>query len=178
MALSKEDKEKIIAAYMDRFAKSQALIMADYRGMSVANLTRLRAQLRESGNSFLVVKNTLARIALERIGRGVPSEALTGPLAMGLAYKDVAAVSKIFVAMANETKLLPLKGAILGSRLVDATQAQALSLMPPRETLVAQVVGAVQSPLTNLVGVLAGPLQGFINVLQARADKLGAATAS
>jgi len=178
LALSKEEKEQIIAEYMERFSKSEALILADYRGMTVANLTRLRTQLRESGNSFMVVKNTLARIALDRIGRSVPSEALAGPLAMGLCYKDIAAVSKAFAAMANETKLLPLKGAILGSRLVDAGQAQALIDMPPRDTLIAQVVGAVQSPLTNLVGVLAGPLQGFINVLQARADKLGAAAAS
>jgi large subunit ribosomal protein L10 len=178
LALSKAEKEQIISEYMEKFSKSQALILADYRGMTVANLTRMRTQLRESSGAFMVVKNTLARIALERIGRAVPPETLTGTLAIGLCYKEIAPVAKVFNTMAFETKLLPMKGAILGNRLVNAAQAQTLSDMPSRDVLIAQVVGAVKSPLSNLVGVLSGPLQGFINVLQARADKLGAASAS
>jgi len=172
LALSREQKERIIAEYIEKFSKSQAMIMADYSGMTVARLTALRGQLRESGNGLVVIKNTLARIALERMGRTAPADALTGPLALGLCYSDIAAVAKAFNAAAQESKMFPLMGAILGKQVVDAEAAKALATMPTRDALIGQVVGTIQSPLTNLVGVLAGPLQGFINVLQARAEQL------
>jgi large subunit ribosomal protein L10 len=175
LALTKEQKEKIIADYMEKFAKSEALILADYRGMNVANTSRLRQQLRESGNGFIVVKNTLARIALERTGRPVPADAWEGPTAMGLCYKDIATVAKILDAMAQETKLLPLRGAILGRRVVGAEEAKKLADMPPRAELLGRVVGGIQAPLSGLVGVLAGPLQGLLNVLQGRVEQLNAA---
>ena len=97
---------------------------------------------------------------------------MIGPLAFGLCYSDIATVARAFHAAALESKMFPLKGAILGNQIVDAETAKTLVTMPTRDVLVGQVVGAIQSPLTNLVGVLSGPLQGFINVLQARADQL------
>jgi large subunit ribosomal protein L10 len=178
LALNKEQKEKIIAAYIEKFSKSQAMIMASYTGMTVAQLTALRGQLRESGNGFVVIKNSLARIALERMGRKLPQRALAGTLALGLCYKDIAAVAKTFNSVALETKIFPLMGAILGNQVVDAERAKALVNMPTRDVLIGQVVGSIQAPLSGLVGVLNGPLQGFINVLQARADQLKSAEQS
>jgi len=175
LALTKEQKEQIVAKYVEKFSKSQALILADYRGMTVANLTSLRSRLRESGNSFLVVKNTLARIALERAGKPVPSDVFTGPVAIGLCYGEIAPVAKAFNEAAQDTKLLTLRGAILGSRLVDAEGTKQLANMPPREVVLGEVLGRLQSPLSSLVSVLAGPLRGLAYVLQARSDQLAAA---
>ena len=175
MALTREQKERIVSEYVDEFSKSQALTLADYRGLTVANLTRIRLKLRESGNAFLVVKNTLARIALERAGKPVPADFLAGPVAIGLCYGDISPVVKAMNEVAQDTKLLSLKGAILGSRLVGPEQAEQLVKMPPREVILGQVVGQLQAPLSGLVGVLAGPMRGLLHVLQARSDQLAAA---
>lgn len=175
MALTREQKEKILNDYVEKFAKSQALILTDYRGMKVADLARIRTQLRESGNAFMVVKNTLAQIALARAGRPVPTELLAGPVAIGLCFTDIASVSKVLNSVAQETKVLTIKGAILGNTVIDAEQAQALASMPSREVLLSQVIGTLQSPIAGLLNVLAGPMRGLITVLRARAEQLAPA---
>jgi large subunit ribosomal protein L10 len=175
LALTKQQKEKIVAEYADKFSKSQALILADYRGMTVANITRLRRQLRGSGNAFVVVKNSLAEIALRQAGRPIPKDVMVGPMAIGLCYTDIASVVKTFNEVAQETKILTIRGAILGNRVVNADQAKALADLPSREVLLAQVVGTIQAPLVNLVSVLAGPMRGLVTVLQGRADKIATA---
>ena len=174
MPLSREKKEELVAGYTEQISKSQALIFADYRGLTVADATSLRNDIRESGNGFLVVKNSLVRRALDDAGLSVPDEVLFGPLAIGLCYEDIAPVAKAMNKTAAATKQLNMKGALLGEVFVDATQAKALADLPSREVLLAKVVGSMQSPISGLVNVLAGPMRGLVTVLNARKDQLAA----
>jgi large subunit ribosomal protein L10 len=174
LPLNRTQKEGIIAGYAELFTRSQALIFVDYRGLSVAALSALRTQIRESGNSFLVVKNTLALKALEDAGKSVPDDLFFGPVAIGVCMEDIATVAKAMNKAASDTKLLTVRGALLGQTFVDATQARALADLPSREELLAKVVGSMQAPITGLVNVLAGPLRGLVNVLNGRKDQLAA----
>ena len=174
MPLSKTQKEEIVAGYVELFTNSQALIFTDYRGLTVAAVSELRGQIRESGNSFVVVKNSLAKRALAEAGMEVPEEVFFGPVAIGVCQADIAAVAKALNKTAKDTKVLTMRGALLGDTFVDAAQAVALADLPSREELLAKMVGSIQSPISGLVNVLAGPMRGLVNVLNGRKDQLAA----
>ncbi|MGQ9516996.1 MAG: 50S ribosomal protein L10 [Anaerolineae bacterium] len=174
MPLTREKKEKMVAEYVRLFSNSQALVVVDYRGLPMPVINKLRADIRPAGSKFMVVKNTLARIALQQAGLAVPQDLLKGTAALTICGPDVAATVKALKAVAQDTKILQIKGAILGRNVLDASQAEALADLPPREVLLAQVVGAIQAPLSGLVTVLSAPMRGLVTVLKAHADKMAA----
>ncbi|MBC7224791.1 MAG: 50S ribosomal protein L10, partial [Anaerolineae bacterium] len=118
-----------------------------------------------------VVKNTLFRMALERVEKPAPQDLLQGPLAVAFAEDPVSA-AKVLTKFAKDTKILQIRGALLGTQFVDAAGVEALSQLPSRDELLAQMVSRLQGPIYGLVNVLAGPLRGLMNVLNARADQL------
>lgn len=174
MPLTREKKEQMVAEYVRLFSNSQALVMVDYRGLPMKVINKLRADIRPAGSKFMVVKNTLARIALQQAGLAVPQDLLKGTTAITVCGPDVAATVKALKAVAQETKVLQIKGAVLGRSVLDAAGAEALADLPPREVLLAQVVGAIQAPLSGLVTVLSAPMRGLVTVLKAYADKKAA----
>ncbi|MBC7241823.1 MAG: 50S ribosomal protein L10 [Anaerolineae bacterium] len=164
----------MVAEYVRLFSNSQALVVVDYRGLPMKVINKLRADIRPAGSKFMVVKNTLARIALQQAGLAVPQDLLKGTTAITVCGPDVAATVKALKAVAQDTKVLQIKGAILGRSVLDAAGAEALADLPPREVLLAQVVGAIQAPLSGLVTVLSAPMRGLVTVLKAYADKKAA----
>ncbi len=174
MPLTRERKEQMVAEYVRLFSNSQALVVVDYRGLPMSVINKLRADIRPAGSKFMVVKNTLARLALQQAGLVVPQDLLKGTTAITVCGPDVAATVKALKAVAQETKVLQIKGAILGRSVLDAAGAEALADLPPREVLLAQVVGAIQAPLSGLVTVLSAPMRGLVTVLKAYADKKAA----
>lgn len=174
MPLTREKKEQMVAEYVRLFSNSQALVVVDYRGLPMKVINKLRADIRPAGSKFMVVKNTLARIALQQAGLAVPQDLLKGTTAITVCGPDVAATVKALKAVAQDTKVLQIKGAILGRSVLDAAGAEALADLPPREVLLAQVVGAIQAPLSGLVTVLSAPMRGLVTVLKAYADKKAA----
>lgn len=175
MATSKEKKRQLVADYTDKLTRSEAVIFTDYRGLRVKDLERLRRQLWETKSGFQVVKNTLLERALQDGELAVPEEVLVGPTAIGYCFEDVATVVKTLTDFAKETGVLTFKGGLLGSRFIGVEEIRTLATLPPREVLLARVVGGIQAPISGLVNVLAGPIRGLVNVLQARADQLGSA---
>ena len=171
MAISKDKKKELVAGYVARLAQSQAVILAEYQGMTVAAATALRVKLREVGGSFHIVKNTLFRAVLEQAGVPDPGEMLKGPVAVCYCGSDVAAVAKALNDSARENESLRIRGGIVGTSLVDAAGAKALADLPPREVLLAQLVGAVQAPMSSLAGLIAAPLRDLAYVLQARSEQ-------
>lgn len=172
MAISKEKKRELVADYGEKLARSRGVIFTDYSGLSVKQQEVLRSQLAELDSTFQVIKNSLLELALEGAGMSVPSQALQGPTAIGYAYADVPALVKVLADFAKQTELLPFKGGLLGDRFIAAQDVQALADLPPREVLLARVVGGMQAPISGLVNVLSGTMRGFLNVLTARADQL------
>lgn len=170
MAITKEKKQEMVAGYIDKMSKSQAVILADYRGLTVADLTDLRRQMRDTGAVFQVVKNTLFRRALVETGLPVPEEMLDGPVAAGYCLEEVPPTAKVLVDFAASNEL-EIKGAILAASLLDPDAVKNLAALPPREILLAQLLGVVQGPMSSLVSTIQAPMRELVQVLQARADK-------
>jgi large subunit ribosomal protein L10 len=127
--------------------------------------------LREADGGLQIVKNTLLRRALEDAGRPVPVEQLEGPVAMGYATQELPPVAKVLSEFAKETSILQIRGAILGTNILDPDGVQALADLPSREVLLAQLVGSVQGPMSSLVSTISAPLRELAQVLKARGEQ-------
>jgi large subunit ribosomal protein L10 len=171
LAITKEKKQEMVAEYVDRMSGSQAVILTDYRGLTVANLTDLRRKLREDSGTFQIVKNTLFKLALEQAGRSIPAEEFEGPLAVGYCLDEVPPVAKTLTDFAKESGSLRIRGALLGSDFLGADGVQNLADLPPREFLLAQLLGSVQGPMSSIAGTIAAPMRELVQVLQARAEQ-------
>ncbi len=171
MAISKEQKVEMVADYVDKMSRSQAVILTDYRGLTMAHMMELRQNLREVDGAFQVVKNTLFKRALEETGVPIPADQLQGPVAVGYCLGEAPPVAKALMDYARQTEILRIKGVILGTNFLDADGVKGLADLPPREVLLAQLLGAVQGPMGGLVSLLAAPMRELAQVLQARADQ-------
>jgi large subunit ribosomal protein L10 len=171
LAITKDKKVEMVADYAEKMSRSRAMILADYRGLTVANITRLRSNLREVDGVFQVVKNSLFERALKEAGLPIPTEYLQGPLAVGYCFGEVPPMAKALTDFAKEADELEVKGAILGTDLLDVQRVKDLADLPPREILRAQLVGMIQGPMSSLVNTLNAPMREIAQVLQARADQ-------
>jgi len=177
LAISKEKKQELVKTYAEELSRSQAAILTNYSGLSVAELNRLRNKMREAGSGYHVVKNRLVKLALREAGLPVPEELLQEPTAIGFCYEGVIAPAKVLTEYAKESKVLTIKGGILGERVIDVQVISSLAALPPRDVLLAQLLSGIQSPVAGLVNVLSGTLRGLVTVLKARADRLEAGSA-
>jgi large subunit ribosomal protein L10 len=171
LAISKEQKREIVADYVEKMSRSQAMIITDYRGLSVADMTTLRRNMREVDGVFQVVKNTLFERALGEAGIPSPADGFKGTMAVGFCFSELPAVAKTLVDFGKESQILKIKGAILGGRFVGAEAVQDLANLPPREILLAQLLGTVQGPMSTLVSTLAAPMRELAQVLRARSEQ-------
>jgi len=149
-------------------------MLAEYRGLSVAQSNKLRRALEKEGAAFRVVKNTLARRAVEGTAFEVLKDEFRGPLGAVLAYGDPAATAKVLDGFAKEHPALVIRCGALGGKLIQAADVEALSRLPSRDQLLGQFVGVLQGPLRNLVGVLSGVPRSFVQVLSAIEQKKAA----
>jgi large subunit ribosomal protein L10 len=178
LAITRKKKEELLAEYVANLSRSQAVFLTDYRGLSVGNIQTLRARVREAQGGYAVVKNTLAKIAFEQAGLPVPADLMTGPVAIGFAYGDVAAVAKVLADYARETKVLQVKGGILEGRVLDAAQVGAVASLPPREVVMAQLLGVIQQSGARVAGVVNATGNKLAATIKAYAEKLEGAAAA
>lgn len=153
-------------------SESQALLFTDYRGLRVKDMQGLRLRLREMDSRYQVVKNRLLGLALARQGVELPNDILNGPLAIAFCYGDVVGPAKALSAFAEETKLLTLRGGILGGRILSPQEALSLGKLPGREELLRRLLGQMQAPLYGLGGLLQAPLRNLAAALVARREQL------
>jgi large subunit ribosomal protein L10 len=177
MAISREKKERLVEELVERLSRSKGLIMTDYSGLSTGEMMKLRNKLREQETGFHVVKNSLVKLAMERAGLPWESELFNGPTAIGFCYEEVPGPAKVLVDFSAESKILAVRGGLLGDVSLSAAQVSDLAALPSGEVLIAQVVARISAPLFGLVNVLNAPLLGLANVLQARVRQLGEAEA-
>ena len=159
----------------DSLQRAQLAVLTDYRGLKVGDLQALRSTLRPFGAEFHIAKNTLTRIAAERVGIEGLEPVLEGPLALLLAYDDVVGASKAITDFARTSRVLTVKAGVLNNRVIPAGDVEALASMPSREVLLGRVLGMMASPMARTVGVLSGPSRSLAYVLQARADQMSEA---
>ena len=171
--MSREKKAQTIDRLQDTFSKCSIGILTDYRGLSTPEITVLRRKLRESSVEYKVVKNTLARFAGERAGKGDLVSFFEGPIAIAFGYDDITEPAKALADYIRTSKAsLSIKGGFLGGRLLTSEDVATLSTLPSREILLARVLGGIQAPIVTLVGCLTTPIKGIIRVLQARIKQL------
>jgi len=165
-------KVQEIAEITELLQQSQLSILTDYRGLKVADLQALRAQLRPHQASIRVVKNTLAAIAADGVGLEVIRPNLVGPTALVTALGDPVAPAKVISDYARTSRILQIKLGVLEGQVIQATEVESLASLPPREVLLGRVVGGVQAPLSGLVGVLSATIRSLAYILQARSGQL------
>ena len=154
------------------------MIWADYRGTDVVQIGALRGAVREAGAECVVVKNSLMQLALKQAGLPVDAEIMSGPRLVTFVSDDIGAAAKALASFARvNADVFKIAGGLVGSAVLDAGQAQALTEMPSREVLLARVVGGIQAPISGFVGTLAAVVRGVMNVLNARAEQLEGASA-
>ena len=171
--MKREEKARVIQEIAEKLRGNSA-VLVDYQGMNVAQSTQLRARSREAGVEFVVAKNTLTRMAADEAGVEDLSEYLVGPTALAFS-EDPVASAKLMAEFADQVESFVLKGGLLeGGRVLDEAGVVALSRLPSREQLLAQVVGGISSPLTGLVNVLNNTVQGLVVALNQIAEQKGA----
>ena len=172
----KEQKAEQVEVLTEKLRKAKVALLTDYRGLTVTQLQDLRGRLRTGDVEYRVVKNTLARRAAEAAGvPGLQSE-LEGPVAIAFGYDDLSLPSKLINEFVRTTRLkLDVKGGLVEGRVFSPDQVKQLADLPSRETLIAQLMGTLQSPVGQLVGIMQTPVQQLIGVLDAYKTKLEAA---
>ena len=170
--MRKQEKAEIVQAIQEKVAKSQIGILTDFKGLKVEDMTRLRRQLQEASAELTVVKNTLLRRAGADDSPLAPLVShATGPNALTLGYADPVTVTKVLIKFAQEKPQLVIKAGALGGQALTLKDLEALSKLPAREVLLAQLLGVLQGVPTGLVTVLAGVIRNLLNVLVALKDK-------
>jgi len=167
------EKERAVSQIGDLLSRSTGAILTDYRGLTVSEITELRRRLREHHAEYHVVKNTLFRRAMTD-GQGLEAY-LEGPTAVAFALEDPVGPAKVLLDFIREKRKAALKAGYIAGRVYDLEQVTALSKLPLRPVLLAQVVGAIQGPISGLVFTLQGVISNFVYTLQAIADKKGGA---
>ncbi|MFN7016234.1 MAG: 50S ribosomal protein L10 [Fimbriimonadales bacterium] len=164
----KKEQVRQIRAWIQ---ESKAQILVDYRHLNVREITDLRRQLRQSGAELRVVKNTLYRVACGGdLPKGLEPH-LHGMTAIAFVTGDEAAVAKALTDYIKQARKTEVKALLLGERVYPAEMVDTLAKLPPREVMLAQFLGALQSPITGLVGTLSEIIGQFVRTLQAIADK-------
>ena len=172
----KEQKAEQVELLTEKLRKAKVALLTDYRGLTVTQLQELRGKLRTGDVEFRVVKNTLARRAADAAGVKELEAQLEGPVAIAFGYEDLSLPSKLINDWVRATRLkLDVKGGLVEGRVFTPDQVKQLADLPSRETLIAQLMGTMQSPVGQLVGIMQTPLQQLRGVLEAYKTKLEAA---
>jgi large subunit ribosomal protein L10 len=165
--MARPEKEALVAEVSKKFSKSQAVVLTDFRGLTVQEVTELRKQLREAGVEMKVVKNTLTRLAAQKSEIEGLDAFLEGPIALAFGYEDPIAPAKILAEFAKKHKKMELKGGVLEGKVIDQETVMALADLPTKEVLLGQLAGVLQAPIRNLVNVLSAPIRNTVYALEA-----------
>jgi large subunit ribosomal protein L10 len=154
VSLNRSEKEAVISDVTGLAAKAQTLVMAEYRGITVADMTRLRTTARNSGVTLSVLKNTLARRAVAGSAFDVVSDQMTGPLIYSFSV-DAVAAAKVVAEFAKTNDKLVIRGGAYGGKVLDINGVKQLASIPSKEVLLSQLLGLMQSPISRTARVLA-----------------------
>jgi large subunit ribosomal protein L10 len=163
--MARPDKEAAVKELVDKFGKAKSLVLTDYIGLNVAEMTELRAKLREAGVDYKVVKNTLAKIAANDSDLSEINEFFVGPTAIAFGIDDVISPAKILDEFAEEHDVLEIKGGYLNGEVISKEKVESLAKIPSREELLAKAFASMKSPVTGLVNVLSGNMRNLVSVL-------------
>jgi large subunit ribosomal protein L10 len=169
MSLTLDEKKAVVAEVSGKLSGAQAAMLAEYRGLSVAQMTTLRRKAHDSQVYLRVVKNTLARRAVEGTSFECLKDQMSGPLAFAVSA-DPVAVAKILSEFAKDNEQLKIKAGAMSGKLMSLEQIQALAVLPGREQLLAQLLATMQAPVQKFVQTLNEVPAKFVRALAAVRD--------
>lgn len=174
MSENKSTKQKIVDEIKEKFQKAQSVVLVDYRGLNVQEVTELRKRFREAGVDYKVYKNTLMNRALEELENEGLVSYLTGPNAVAFGYDDPVTPAKIVFEFAKDHDRPEIKVGMVSGKTIDADEVKALASLPSKEVLIAQILGGLNAPITGFVNVLHGNIRNLVYALNAINEKKSA----
>jgi large subunit ribosomal protein L10 len=169
--MNRTEKAELASALKDKFAQAQVAIFADYKGLSASQADDLRRALRSHNTEIKVLKNNVARLITKDGQMGDQAKALmdsvVGPTLVAFAFGDPAAAAKVIHKFAQDNEALKLKDSLMGQKLIGASGVEELAKLPSKEVLMAKMLGTMNAPITNFVGVLAAVPRSLVTVLAA-----------
>ena len=170
MAITRQRKEENVQQLQEQLAELKLMVLTDYRGLSVPEISELRANLRAESISYNVTKNTLLRIAAKNTPAmaAIDPATFTGPMALAISTTDDVAPARVVFQYAKQHDALEIVGGVTGDGTVlSAADVKALATLPTRQQLLGQVVGTIAAPLSGFVGVMGANVRGIVTVLDA-----------
>jgi len=175
MSVSRAAKEQVVAELTKDLKEARTVIVTDYRGLNVAQISSLRRSLYAEKIKYTVVKNTLAKIAARELGLEEMSIYLEGPTAIAFGFDDPVTPAKVMTKFTRDFDKLQIKGGLLEGKLIGLDKVKELAELPSREVLLARVAGAFAAPLTGFAGAMQGMLRKFVGTLDAVREQKEAA---
>ena len=169
---AREAKARAVDELADKLGRSQMVVLTDYRGLNVAEMSALRNRLRQAGAEYQVTKNSLTRFAAERTGRSAIIPELEGPTAIAFTSEDPTGLAKSLYDYLRTSRVLRVKVGLMGERRLSPEDITQLAELPPRDVVLGQTLGSMISPLSAFLMVIAAPLQNVIGVLEARRQQI------
>lgn len=167
----REQKAQIVEELKDRFSKASSAILVDYKGLNVQEATELRNNFRQANVDYKVYKNTLTEIAAKEIGIEEIIPFLEGPTAIAFSDDDPVSPAKILTEAIKKYKKMEFKVGVVDGKVIDVDGIKDLAELPSREELIAKMLGSMNAPITNLVGVLSGPARALVYALNTIKDE-------
>jgi large subunit ribosomal protein L10 len=165
------EKAQVIDELTEMLRDSKGAVLLDYRGLTVAAITNLRRDLSRDEIEFHVAKNTLLRIAAERAEVDIAPDLLEGPTAVAFGMRDEVSPAKALTEFARRNRVVTVKGGVVGGRTFTVEQVERLAELPNRETLLAQLLGTLQAPMSRTLGVLQAPAREVAGLAEALREK-------
>lgn len=169
--MNRTEKTELIERLKAELGETQAVFVTDYKGLSVAEISQLRGGLKVVGGKYQVVKNTLLKRAVEGTPATGLEPLLQGPTAIAMALKDPVALAKVLVDFAKKNEKLVIQGGVLGVQILSFQDIRDLATMPGRGVLLARLLGCMNAPVANFVGVCAAIMRQLLYVLKAIEEK-------
>ena len=167
-------KKAVVQDIKDKFSRANSVVLLDYKGLTVEQVTDLRNQFRKADVEYHVLKNTMVNLAAQELQIDGLEEYLKGPTAIAFSYDDPTAGPKIIAEYIKKNKRTEIKCGVIGTQTLKAPAVEALSELPSKEVLVAQLLGVMNGPARGLVTVLSGPARGLVTALSAIKDQMSA----
>jgi large subunit ribosomal protein L10 len=173
--MNKSEKEQEVAEIQELVSKAQGMFFTDFAGINVEQMTELRREFRKSGIEYKVVKNTLAKKAMQNVsGYDKVFDKLVGPTGIAFAYDDPAAPAKIIQKFQEKNEKFKLKVCVIEKQVYEGSRLKELASMPSRAELIAGILGSLNSPISGVVGVLNAVVRDVVGVLDAIEKKKAA----
>ncbi|GMG98130.1 50S ribosomal protein L10 [Tepidimicrobium xylanilyticum] len=166
-----EEKKQVVEEITDKVKKAQGVVLVDYRGLNVEEVTQLRRKYKEAGVEYKVYKNTLMRFAFKNAGYEEFNQFLTGPNAIAFGFDDPVQAAKITHEFAKQNDKLEIKAGIVDGKIIGVDEIKNLANLPSKEVLIAQALAGLNGPIAGFANVLQGTIRSLVYVLNAVKEK-------